>query len=158
MENLEIYNIRQLSIKAIRDFILDNNLSNTDTILLNQADFDEYAYEYKETYNENLRTPFFFLHIKIQEDITGTIKPRSLGVLRNDLNRFGGDSDQSKNGIPNKSYAYDTIYRCGWCGNVVDFDGSEFDAETRLFKIKTLETYRDTVIVKKVNGRCCPNG
>ena len=47
------------------------------------------------------------------------------------------------------------IYRCGYCGNVVQADGAEFDSRTRLAKIETLERHKNKEQV--VHGACCPN-
>ena len=48
----------------------------------------------------------------------------------------------------------DTVYRCGWCGNIVDIDGSELDYHMRKYYFKVHKKFGES-IVKKVNGYCC---
>jgi len=47
------------------------------------------------------------------------------------------------------------FYRCGWCGNVVDFDGSELSSEERNDKIRLLGKFDSSINVKFVTGYCC---
>jgi len=47
-----------------------------------------------------------------------------------------------------------TVYRCGWCGNVVNFDGSELDPHARAYNIKIIEKFGHSV-EKHVDGYCC---
>lgn len=46
------------------------------------------------------------------------------------------------------------IYRCGWCGNLVDSDGGELDSDSRNYSIKVLEKFGDGV-VEITDGYCC---
>lgn len=39
--------ISKITIKSLRDYILDANISDIDTILLNQVDFDNIVLEYE---------------------------------------------------------------------------------------------------------------
>ena len=153
-----IHPIRQITIKSIRDFILDNDLTENDTILLNQSNFDDIVLEYRVTYNNGISIPYFLLRVLIQNDNSGKVLLNRVGIIKDDKNRYENDFDMKASNQPNGNFEYETIYRCGWCGNIVDFDGSEFVNSTRQFKINILEKYKSTVNVKHVNGKCCPNG
>ncbi|HCT30051.1 MAG TPA: serine/threonine protein kinase [Bacteroidales bacterium] len=48
----------------------------------------------------------------------------------------------------------DIVYRCGWCGNIVDFEGNELDYQTREYNIRIIKKFGQSV-VKKVHGKCC---
>jgi hypothetical protein len=148
-------------IKSIRDFILDAKLTENDTILLNQVNFDNIVIEFRNTYNESINSHYFLLSILIKEDDSNSVPLNRVGVIKNDKNRFKDDYKQQSSidkNLPDESHAYDTIYRCGWCGNVVDFDGSEFDPQTREFYISIHKKFRNTITEKAVSGNCCPNG
>lgn len=152
-----LHYVKHISIKSIRDFILDNSLTENDTLLLNQLDFDGIVLEYRETYKEGIVIPYYLLRVQIQIDSLGRIPINRIGIVKDDNNRFENDYDPSVSIQPNDDFKYETIFRCGWCGNVVDFDGSEFDSSTRQFKIDILNKYKTTVDVKRVNGVCCAN-
>ncbi len=158
MQRPTLHHIRQITTKSLRDFILDNGLTENDTLLLNKANFDDLKVEYRATYKESIFIPYFLLRVLIQDDSSGRVPLNRVGVIKDDNNRFENDYDPKVANQPNDDFKYETIYRCGWCDNVVDFDGSEFDSSTRQFKIDILEKYKNTVTVKHVNGKCCPNG
>lgn len=160
MANVHIRALDKISIKAIRDFILDLSITEEDSIILHPENFANIVYEFRETYKTSIDVPYYLLTVLVKEDNLGKVPLDRIGVLKGDTSRFEGDfkTNVVNKESPNESYAYDTIYRCGWCGNVVDFDGSEFEYETRRFKIKVLEKFKHTVLVKHVDGKCCPDG
>lgn len=51
---------------------------------------------------------------------------------------------------------YEKVFRCGWCGNIVDKDGSELKGEMRMYKIHVREQFGSEVEIR-VNGECCAN-
>jgi len=150
----------RILIKSIRDFIIDNKLGVKDSILLNPRNYDDIILEYRATYKESINIPYYLLRVLIKEDTDSQVPEERIGLLKNDGNRTVKDyqKNELEKNQPDESHKYDIIYRCGWCGNIVDFDGSEFDAHTRLFKIKIHQKFRDTIVERKVNGKCCPNG
>ena len=48
----------------------------------------------------------------------------------------------------------ETIYMCGFCGDIVDSLGNAIDYQTRNYNIKVIEKYGHSVI-KEVYGKCC---
>jgi hypothetical protein len=153
-----LHYMRQITIKSLRDYILDNELTEKDSLLLNRKNFDDIILEFRATYRESITVPYFLLRVLIQEDNLGKVPSNRVGVIKDDNNRFENDYAFKVVSQPKDNFKYETIYRCGWCGNVVDYDGSEFNSSTRQFKIDILEKNKNTVTVKHVNGKCCPNG
>lgn len=146
--------IRTISLKSIRDYILDNNITENDTILLNSDDFLNIALEYRQTYSEGIQYPYYLIRVMIKEDDYMKVPPGRIGIVKDDESRFEMDYKGYENEL-DTSYENETIYRCGWCGNIVDFDGVQFDQETRNFKIRILQKFQSTVNVIQVNGQCC---
>lgn len=157
MSTHTLFYIGNITIKSLRDFILDNNLTDHDTLMLNQVDFDNIIIEFRAIYNEGIIIPYYLIGVLIEVDSLGRVPFNRIGIIKDDNNRFENDYTQDKLDQPNDDFKYETIYRCGWCGNVVDFDGSEFDSSTRQFKIDIYEKYKDTLSVKRINGMCCAN-
>lgn len=159
MTNVTLHKIEEgISIKSLRDFILDMSLTEHDTILLHQYNYDDIMLEYREAYKESLNGKYYIISVLILEDIRSSVPQNRIGVIKNDYNRYKNDYKSESFKVintPDDSYAYDVIYRCGWCGNVVDFDGAEFDPEIRAFKIKTHQKFKHTITEIKVNGYCC---
>lgn len=141
-----------ISIKGIIDLILELKLTENDSLLLHSNNFDDIALEYRETYKESIGFPYYLLNVLIIADNTHRVGVNKIGILKNSQNKANSNAVFNS---PDESHRYDTIYRCGWCGNVVDFDGNEFDPITRNHVIKIYETYTDTIEVVKVNGECC---
>lgn len=154
MLELSIHHIGVINIKSLRDYILDSSLSEDDTITLNQRDFDALALEYRRTYNEGIDVPFYLLRVLIKEDETIRVHVGKIKVIKNDEERDYEDYLNIKED-PDTQYKYDNIYRCGYCGNIVDFDGREFSDDKRRFKIGILEKFEKTVKQTSVHGACC---
>ena len=79
-----------------------------------------------------------------------------LGVIRNDTRplRLNNQSDgviDKKNDI-----LKETLYRCGWCGEIVDSLGNKLNPAAKAYRILILEKFGDGVS-KAVEGYCCKN-
>lgn len=145
--------IGKITIQSLRYYILDFRLTGSDTILLHQIDFDELALEYKETYNSSLPVPFVELGVLVDEDTDGGVPKGRVRVIVDD-NRL----QEIRAAVDTLSESDEIIYRCGWCGNIVDFDGAELHPQTRMHKINVLEKYKYSVTEERVHGACCTNG
>jgi hypothetical protein len=154
MADSTIHHLGVIRIKSLRDYILDNSLGEDDTITLNQRDFDALALEYRRTYNEGIDVPFNLLRVLIKEDESLRVHVGKIKVIKNDEERDYEDYLNIEEDL-DAQYKYDNIYRCGYCGNVVDFDGKEFSDDTRRFKIGILEKFEKTVKQTSVHGACC---
>lgn len=49
-----VYNIGKITIKSLRDFILDNDITEIDSLVINQIDFDNLAIEFHSTIYNSL--------------------------------------------------------------------------------------------------------
>jgi hypothetical protein len=128
-----------ITIKYIRDYILDNNITEHDTLIMHPADFDTLVLEYRNTYGSSIELPYYLLGVLVKPD--NTTAPEQLKVVKNDPRSITYELESS------------TVYRCGWCGNVVDADGSELPEE-RNTGILIVMKYGEGVC-EKVKGECC---
>ncbi|WP_372800882.1 hypothetical protein [Lutibacter sp.] len=151
---------RKITIKAIRDYILDYELSENDTILLHPTNFDDIVLEYRETFSESINLPYFLLKVWISESFNYTIPHGRIGIIKNDK-----DPNRPCNNLSNedfleqdKSFDFldgEVVYRCNWCGNIVDAKGIPLNGYERDRIIDYLQNY-DNPIVEHKNGECCP--
>ena len=71
------------------------------------------------------------------------------------VNRFQAEQERNKREPRVKHIIEEkTVYRCGWCGNIVAKDGSELDNNTFAYNSKVINKFGDSV-VKHVAGHCC---
>jgi len=92
------------------------------------------------------------------EDIEERVTLNRIKVKRNDPQRAEGDYNPgSKNELyfSQLTTSDKTIFRCGWCGNVVDFDGADLEPRIRLHKIAIIEKFGKGITQHKITGRCC---
>ena len=142
--------IGKICIKSLRDIILDLNLTDDDSIALHKLNFEDLVIEHREFYGESMRIPFFLLGVLIREDDKSRTPLNKLSIIKND------EVSRSLKSMSNIEYPPNEIfYRCGWCGNVVDYDGAELNPENRGEKIRLLNKFGDSIKVKAVTGYCC---
>ena len=70
-----------ITIKALRDFILDNGVSERDVIFLHFVDFDNIVLEYRATYNEAIQIPYTIIGVLIKEDRTAKVREGQIGIV-----------------------------------------------------------------------------
>ena len=159
MANVSFEPIGNITIKKIRDFILDNNLDEFDSVVIAKDNYDDIVFEYRKTFNESIPNPYYLIGILVKEK---NAMLNYIDYIKNDPERYEGDSDTGNKNDDFKfsylDYNDKILYRCGWCGNIVDSNGYEFDSNTRLAKIEILEKFYNRVSVTAVHGKCCPNG
>ncbi len=153
-----VHTIKNITIKSLRDFILDSQVTENDSISLNQVDFDNLAVEYRSAYREGIVVPYYLISVWIKEDLTRSVPQCRIALIKDDESRYENDYQGEERPMPEDDIDLETVYRCGWCGNVVDADGSEFDSGEREAKIRLLQKYSERVNTTRVNGACCPNG
>lgn len=145
----DIRYIGDITLQSLRNVILDENISSHDSILLHPNDFDDIALEYRETYCESLHIPFVFVGIEIK---LSQNPPVPLGRIRIEHNTMSCQSNQSEEEL---YPPFEIVYRCGWCGNVVDRDGALLDSGTRLEQIRVIEKFGSQIEHIRINGQCC---
>lgn len=144
-----------ITIKSLRDFILDNGITERDTIVLNSKNFDDIVLEYRAVYKESITVPYLLLGVLIDEDGSNVVSKNTVIVIKND--------DREDRVIAVQPYEEyfdnsEVFYRCGWCGNVVNYDGSQLSDYERSRKIELYEKHATEMRTEHVNGHCCPNG
>lgn len=141
-----------ITIKTLRDYILNNRLTENDTILLHTHDFDELALEHHNTYREAITLPYLLISVLIQEDKFGIVSKNRIGIIKN-------DTESNRNPLPYVDTFYDIheAYRCGWCGNIVDEEGYALEGTERERMIGYLEGQLYQPVTKHVTGKCCAN-
>jgi hypothetical protein len=150
----------KITFKVLRDYILDRTLTEHDTVLLNSANFDDIVLEHRRTYQEGIIIPFYFLRVLIKEDPEKRTALNKINFLKDDPGRYEGDFDpkiRKELEFQSLDLRDRTIHLCGWCGNVVDHDGSEFSLIVRLHKINILKKFKGRIAQKEVEGMCCAN-
>jgi len=83
--------IGEINIQSLKKFIIDKQLSSTDTILLHQYDFDELMLDYRSEYEESVQGQYFIGATLIKEDTTHQVPKHELGVIINDIGRQAND-------------------------------------------------------------------
>jgi hypothetical protein len=141
------------SIKKVRDFILDIGLSSNDTLLLNTYDFDDIVLDHREVYKESLTVPYFIIGVLIKE---APMRDRSFTgqviIIKDDI----ASREELSQSDDSEYYNGETVYRCGWCGNLVDYDGADLQGDKWIRQSNLLKKFGRDVNVISVNGRCCP--
>jgi len=59
MQNISLTNTGNITLKTIRDYILDHSVTESDTIYLHSQNFDDLAFEHRATYGKSIPIPFF---------------------------------------------------------------------------------------------------
>jgi len=131
-----------ITIKYIRDYILDNNVTEHHAVVMNPADFDDIAWEYRETYGSDIELPFYLITVLVEA--RRQVPLGRLFVVKND-NSLDDELES------------DTVYRCGWCGNVVDADGAELSYDEKITDISIVQKFGEGVC-SLVYGYCCKDG
>lgn len=143
-----IFLAKQVTIKVLRDYILDAGIADTDTILLNQIDFDELALEYRQTYQEHLPFPYLLVGVLVREDGRGLV-PRGCTVLvENDTESLRVDPSDLFD--PQR-----IIYRCHNCGTLVGLNGEELGPGQFRQDADYLNKFGKEVPVEYKRGECC---
>jgi hypothetical protein len=150
--------IGEIIIKSIRDYILDSKLTDEDTIVLHTLNFDDIVLEYRDTYKEAIKMPFFLLGVLIDEDIEIRVPKDKIVVIKKDTRHSRIAMNKKEIAFQDPKYIGTKIYRCGWCGNIVDFKGLPLDYQQKNHSIMLLQNHSKYVTTTAVNGYCCPNG
>jgi hypothetical protein len=76
----------KVTIKALRDFILDSEITENDTILLNPINHDDIVLEYREIYSESINLPYILLGVLIEEDKNNQVPENRIGLIQHTNN------------------------------------------------------------------------
>lgn len=135
---------RTVNLKSVRDFILDEGVSEKDAILLHPADFDELALEHRAAYGESLVLPFVFLGVELRVDET-SITPRGRVRIERDGNVI----------VDDERLPVDPVYRCGCCGHVLNQEGYILNGWDRYYSIRAMNNALSPAIIKTTLCKTC---
>lgn len=71
----------QITLLSIKEFIIENELTDSVMLVLNSKNFDEVALEYIESNNMQIERPFEILGITIIEDTDDEVAYNEIDVL-----------------------------------------------------------------------------
>lgn len=135
------------TIKYLRDFILDKGVRDTDSIALEESMFDELALDFRAVYKEPIPVPFIFLGVWIKIADRGTIKYNHALITEDDLVPM-------PSGEKADDISYELVYRCGWCGKLLDEHGYELTGNAFEMAVKRHQKYGEGIWIK-TTGNCC---
>jgi hypothetical protein len=150
MERININRLGSVSLLAIKNFILDNEIQDDECIVLHPKNFDDIVLEYRETYNESIPVPFIFLNVLVEEDDENRVTFNR--IVRSEDNELRRRSVIEK--ISPGSMYMGIVYRCGYCGDIVNADGSFTSDDFRRVCINLLNK-NSLHPSKSVHGKCC---
>ena len=75
---------KNITIKNIKDAILDFQITEIDTILLHLENFSQITNEFKQTYNEDISKYFILLKVYIRVDKSTKTPLNRITIIKND--------------------------------------------------------------------------
>lgn len=144
-----------ITITALRDWILDRKLTEKDTILIHPYTFDDIVLEYRETYGTPIPARYFLLGVLVEESTQIPVPQDRVIVLQNDTR----PTRLTSTTVLLPTFDDDRLlYRCSYCGDVVNSGGSLLDTDEKEVLVNWLLNRRSNTKVITVNGACCPDG
>lgn len=141
-----------VTINVVRTFIMTQQLTEADTVLLHPDNFDLLALEYQETYRETLYDPYFLIGVLVESALDHSVPLDRLLALCND-NRPHRLALAEERFIPTDDGR--VIHRCGYCGSFTDAQGKLVNEADRNTHVKLLRLRGQPDRVEHVHGECC---
>lgn len=152
MQKLGPYYIGQVTLLAIRGWILDSGLTDKDTVLLHPTTFENVVEDYRQMYREPMPNPFFLLGVLIDETTEVRVPENRVVALVGDER---ADRPMRPTGKPPQPVDDGRdVYRCGWCGSIINDYGEVLEGEAREYSIFLLRTRGDSG-TRHRDGECC---
>jgi hypothetical protein len=73
--------MEKITLDAMRNFIIENELTDSVAISLHPDSFDAVVLDYLDTNGNQIERPFEILGIEILQDTTGTVPQNKVNVL-----------------------------------------------------------------------------
>jgi hypothetical protein len=157
MQQYGPYYIGRITPRSLRNWLIDNPLGEGDTVLMHPHTYEDFALGYREEYSVSMPEPYFLLGVLIDETPVRSAydvpKQRVLVLVEDDRPQRQAFMQQPAGPVDDGR----AVYRCGWCGNLVDASGTGLQGQERSYA-KTLLEMRGHRATRHVDGRCCPNG
>lgn len=146
---------RVINLRSLRDFIVDSRISEGASILLHSEDWDQIRLDYRNSYQTAMPAPFKFLGVSMGLDLNATTPKNRIRLVRDHFGEGDGVlTEEEESELPP---AYDMVYRCGWCGNIIGEDGRCIEGRERLSMIDSIEHPTYPAEVGHLTGECCRN-
>ncbi|MBP1645297.1 MAG: hypothetical protein H6Q16_872 [Bacteroidetes bacterium] len=76
---------KNISYKMLKEAILNFNLNEDYTIVLNYNNFDDIVLEYRDIYSEEMIFPHYLLGVEIREEENNESVPQNrIGIIKNE--------------------------------------------------------------------------
>lgn len=147
---------KPITIAVVRQWIIKQNLTEADTVLLHPDNFDAIKAEYRTTYGTRLPDPYFLLGALVDgADTVNEVPVDRVTVLF--------DDNRQRRILIAESFSFledegDIIYRCRYCRSIVSRQGQVLSKEKRMQLIDFIKLRRENDKVVEIAGRCCPAG
>jgi hypothetical protein len=135
------------SIDYLKKFILRLGISEQEIITLNDRAFDELALDFRATFQELIPMTFIFEGVWIKMAPYSAVAFNQAAITSDDP-RPKPDADHSE------SIEFKKIYRCGYCGVLLDEFGNGLTGNLYEMAMKRIKRHGETVFVPSV-GKCC---
>lgn len=153
----QIVSIDSSTIQSLARIIYENQVTEQDTIVVDENVFDELALDYRRKYGEGIPIPFYYNGPLIEPAPRTILHSKQAGIIINDSRPSKihlRERVQIKDMKPNVPTL--PVYRCGYCGAVVGENGNSLSASDYQDAITRWKTYGDDII-KPTHGECCRN-
>ena len=138
---------QKITISYLKNFILDNNVSENDSISLDQKMFDELALNFRETYKEPIKVPFIFLGVWIKISDENRVRLRRPVVTKND--QPPSEETQADTGV-----SWDQVERCNNCGDLINSFGSKLEGYAHEIAVRRWRKFGDSVFIRSMCNDC----
>lgn len=78
---VKTFRLKPITIKSIRDFILDHEINENQVIILNKYNFDDIVLEHLSFYKVSATFPYKIITVLIEEDPFDKIAINYVGVI-----------------------------------------------------------------------------
>lgn len=145
----ELFLLKNTTINGLRYFILDNKLTENDTILMHPTDFETINQEHYKTYN--IKLPHFLFLLKVLIRIDNDIQTKGrVSVIMDDTSLIMGECIEQQ-----KEEETKVVYRCHYCGTILDSEGEELEKEVYSKDKDYLDRFGSLAKTENVTGFCC---
>ncbi len=87
-----VYALNGTDINAIRDCIIDNSISEGDTIILGSHDFEQIVLGHKDKFGIGMSFPYSLMGVTLREDSNVGLSAGKIRVLRENIFSLSMDS------------------------------------------------------------------
>lgn len=94
-----IYILKSSHLDAVRNCIIDNNVSEGDSIFFNSSDFKKIVLDYKDKYGVGMTSPYTLMGITLEKDTDDTVPQGTIKVIKFDTTTADSQVEEYQDGI-----------------------------------------------------------